>query len=172
MWLAQHEQSLDSQLIYLLIIAVLTIVGTIFGKKNKSDEKTAEKETAGDRSTPSRPPAVARPTQPPRPPAPPQPRPARPIPREYQTAAARPIEPEIVAEPVAVLVDEPMTPVAGEQINTRAAIPSISQPGARRAFDPGAIERRLKNPADLRTAFILSEILAPPVGLRENQQSV
>lgn len=190
MWLTQHNQGFDSQLVYFLIIVVLSVLGALLGKKNKPDEKTQT--DRGPRETPppiSRTPTPARPAKPPHtieptardasqitrekieailfpeirqrpaPPRPPKivtPPPARPIPPEYVKAAAAPDQVEIVAEPF-----EELPPV-----------PSASRPGLRRGFDTAALQRRLKNPADLRTAFILSEILAPPVGLRDNSQSV
>lgn len=50
---------------------------------------------------------------------------------------------------------------------TRARIASTKKGAAKTAADsPSSIRSRLKSPAEIRRAFVLKEILDPPVGLR------
>lgn len=188
MWLAQQSDGFDSQLIYLLVFVAISVISTIFGRKAKRDEQAPARGRAsrGDRQPtpptskpprpvehPSRPETTEpiilngpiEPAAPRRPPVPfqakIQPPKARPA-RQFQRKYAAPEEPAIEAH-------VELVPETAPKSRPESAVKTSV---LRRAFDTAAVRQRLRTPADLRTAFILSEILAPPVALRDNQRSV
>ena len=117
------------------------------------------------RPAPARPPAQRGPTAAPRTgPAPPKPRSPHTEPRapanEIRMQSARAAEPVVAGHAHPAQTDTPAPPP-----------PVLNVPGfeRRRVSAPGQRARdALRTKQELRAAFVLSEVLAPPVALREN----
>jgi hypothetical protein len=169
-------------------------------KKDKADAAKREQQRSAPRArrqppTPPRPPELARPTRPIAPAearrahAPAvlrtptrQPRP-RPGPPRSRTIEARPSQPRqplgflraTLGEPELLTAEVVAEAPAGERMTTLpsdmlspavTAKPPTRHPGTEAA----RVRRLLQSRAGLRVGFILHEILAPPVGLRDNPQ--
>ncbi len=169
-------------------------------KKEEAEAAKQEQQRSAPRARrqappPPRPPELARPTRPPAPaeirrahtPAvlrtptrQPRPRPGPPRPRTIEARPSRPTrplggflatrgEPELLtAEVVAEApLGERITTLPSETLTTAVtAKPLTRHPGTETA----RVLLLLQSRAGLRVGFILHEILAPPVGLRDNPQ--
>jgi len=174
---------IPGDLIYIVVFLVISVVGGILGKKKQPQDGKQPRQ--GQRTpTPPRPPqasrpAAQRPAQSPPPTAarplpgtprsrdprfePPRrtpqvpPTPQRPVLTPHHPPTRRALEPVIQAELVEDQVE--ISPTAEEAV----VVPEKARPAALTG-----VERAISNRSGLRTAFILSEILAPPVALRDN----
>lgn len=173
---------IDARLWFYLIVAALSVIGGLLGKKKKEEAERAKREASKGRAPKTRPPAPPRGTQVPRPPRPkpthPQarPRPTRP-PAHPVEARPSPVRPRHVARRAVLIEPGPLAVESLEVDVTTEAITTLSSPDkpvgpARpsRGRENRHTRRLLRSRTGLRTAFILSEILAPPVALRDNQR--
>jgi|GEM_PF-4515353 len=178
MLLGQDTPEFDSRIWMWLIFAALSVFGSLFGKKKKDKEEAELKKrrqaAQQRRSVASPSPSSSAIEQKPNfvPPIPPvaraasAPRPAsRPEIMQYeQQVEEYRAEPEVVeyeAEPVE-------SEVIAEPVDLSAALPAVSFVAARRNVHRQEIRRLLGSRTGLRSGFILSELLAPPVGMRHN----
>jgi len=181
----------DAQLWVYLIFAAISVVGAILGKKQKEREQRQRTARPGGRpaarprvSPPpiqrpasQMPPARPRVSAPPVPSAPPtQPQPTTTIPRPVEArptgvapSAGRPREipePPVEAELEPIVVEtEPGKQAPVPTTSGKAPeLPKTRRPS--RFVGDHAIQAMLRDKSGLRTAFVLSEILGPPVALR------
>lgn len=164
----------------IVVLMGLSALGGIFGKKKEREETKRRQEQ--QRTQSGMPPAHP-PTAPRTPPAPPRPAEARqytPAPPIVARPSTRqrlrlipPPEPTMDVEPVLVEVElEPEIESGKKRPTPRRETPK--RPARMRAAGPcrgnlADVRRMLCHKSALRAAFILTEILAPPVGLRDNQ---
>ncbi len=168
--LAQHRgPDIDvGQLVYLAAALVATVIGALMKRKPKSPPPTSAEPTEDTQraSDPAR-----LPTEVPRPAPPAGQRPLPP--RRPSLADARPEELnreqlERLRRRVAARFTEPAAPptVAPPSPPSARAVALAARPAA--DGSPAArLRRALRTPADLQTAVLLTEVLGPPLALRE-----
>jgi hypothetical protein len=188
----------DSRLWVYLIVAALSVIGGLLGKKKKEDSDAAKRGQRKPATPRARPPASARLPQPARPArsvppvedgrpyAPPAPHPtARPVPPRPTPVPPRPvgIRRSVPAERVAVrrpsweqvevLTTEVVAeaPPGEQSVTSPTDVPVATDKPTQRhpTTEADRISRLLRSPTGLRAGFIMAEILAPPVALRENR---
>ncbi len=180
--------------VYAILLA-LSVIGGIFGKKKQEEQKRQERGSPRVRRPEARSPAPAPPRtpQPPRPPRPtqlerptarfPEARPARPAPipvspRPVRARPGPPMRPPIArpslretpieVEPVLAEVEAAPAELAAPAARSGQELGAAKRPAIRPGVQVKRVRRLLRSKPGLRTAFVLSEILAPPVGLRHN----
>jgi hypothetical protein len=183
-------------LIYLAFLGLAALGGLIGQIKKKQSEQAKSRPDAGRKPTPrmqapdARAPRAPQPPRPsPTPPSPPSR--ARPVARRLPQVDDEPIEAELLrptrprptgrppvvtrrpaptraqpARPAAPPIVEGETP-AEAQPQERAAKQAVIRP-RREGVELRRLQRLLRSQPGLRAGIVLSEILAPPVALREN----
>lgn len=111
----------------------------------------------------------ARPARPRPIPVPPRPVMARPGP-PMRPPVVRPSvrETPVEVEPVVAEVEAMPSELAVPAARAVEEVGAARRPGIRPGLQVERVQRLLRSKRGLRTAFVLSEILAPPVGLRHN----
>jgi hypothetical protein len=163
------------------VILLVTVLGGLLQKK-KEEQKSSPPATPRAPAPPQRPPVRARPpVQRPQPVPPPwdEPRalPTR-TPRSAEPARTQPTQtvPRRTARPAAtpapqpgvmpaIAAQEPTTTAFREQELVRPA--SVKRPRRTTAYTAAQLQSLLDKPQGVQTAMVLSEILGPPVALRE-----
>lgn len=178
-----------SSLLYIGLLVVLSLLGTIFGRKKQGPQPTGKPpvrrppvqraprppQPTRRAPTPARPaerPPVARPTlRQPEPPAPiqalPRPTPARPARRVSRDEIVRQQRDEAShrAVPVATVEEDRPEPL-GEPVEAPKR-PTASTP---QATVGDRLSGLLRSRTDLQAGLVLSEILGPPLALRDQSE--
>lgn len=181
--------------IYFVVLALGAIGGVLGKRKQQSDarkrQQAAAKPKPGARprvpAMPARPrPAATRPPTPvraravtprPQPPKrfPSEPRPSRRMQVERPRIDVAVAGPPVMGRPIGEPQAEPAAPVPSRPQESlevvRSPVEARRRLSPRRSADLRALRRVLQTERGLRRAVILSEILAPPVALRENHPS-
>ncbi len=185
-WLADGGP--DIQWLVYIVLLLMSVVGGILQKQKKKKNEEQRRPQPGARPPQRRPvrPTKARPAQPPVAREPQPPRPARPIP-PWRGAPEQPAR--RVPEPVEVLPPDIYTPAQLRRAQMEHRVTRSPKPdtvkgvepqlrpvavAARRARGPepvlrARLQRMVRQRSQLRAAILMSEILGPPLALREDR---
>jgi len=182
--LAQGDGGDMTQLIAWGILITLSVLGGLFKKKKDGEQqapppKKAPRERAETTRArmpdapprapmpptrpqpPGRPPVIARPGTPPQRPAP------RPVPPRVRVDRPRPTLARPRPTPVEEVVD--VVEIEAVDVEETPPMPPASKPVAPTSDAvPSRLRRLLRNRNAIRTAFVMTEVLRPPIALRDN----
>lgn len=178
--LADGIYGIDPQMILYLVILVASVVGGIIqqSKQGKKDEGPPSRGESGEGARPTprdMPGPVARPAPERRPVPARSPQPPRPRPQRASRATGARL-PEIVPRPEPQRRPPPSEPLRAAEVDEPQRAPLPATAAARSTGDAAAIRVQqqrtrllalLRQRESLRTAFMLQEILGPPVALRD-----